>query len=386
MRKVNKILSSIKEDEDDYYMPEGGEESHKDKYAKDKEAAMNDFSAPDGMNRDRGCTDPLCAIVFIAFLGSMIYLTWMGYSAGELPKLLAPINGDFTLCGWKNETNPEKSYDNMDYPNLLITDWSNPDPTSIFASSVCVKKCPESATEEIEFVPTANVAELPEEAGDWKVKSYSVMQVCIPSSPPDLVVVAIDAAKKAVLDSAAGAYVEDMQRASRSIYLSLVMAVVYSIVFIYVLSIFGETIAWICIILIQLSLFGASAVSYLAWDAEVKKLENLPNVVSGGEEALAAEEEKQQKNVNIYLGAMITICLISVGFLCCLCCKYDSLKTAIDCIDAAADFLAGTKRIIAVPGIFFLLSIISVLIWIGSVMVVVSMSHIEVNLLWTLFR
>ena len=82
----------------------------------------------------------------------------------------------------------------MDYPNLLITDWSNPDPTSIFASSVCVKKCPESATEEIEFVPTANVAELPEN-GDWKGNSYSVMQVCIPSSPPDTVVVEIEDVK-----------------------------------------------------------------------------------------------------------------------------------------------------------------------------------------------
>jgi len=89
-------------------MPEGGEDAHKDKYAADKEAAMNDFSAPDGMNRDRGCTDIPCALVFIAFLGSMIYLTWMGYSKGEMPKLLAPINGDFTLCGWKNMTDPEK--------------------------------------------------------------------------------------------------------------------------------------------------------------------------------------------------------------------------------------------------------------------------------------
>jgi hypothetical protein len=76
---------------------------------------------------------------------------------------------------------------------------------------------------------------------------------------------------------------------------------------------------------------------------------------------------------------MITIGLITVGFLCCLFCKYDSLKTAIDCIDAAADFLAGTKKIIAVPGLFFLLSIISVLIWIGSMMAVLSMGHIEIN-------
>jgi hypothetical protein len=55
------------------------------------------------------------------------------------------------------------------------------------------------------------------------------------------------------------------------------------------------------------------------------------------------------------------------------------LKIAIDCIDAAADFLAGTKRLIAVPGVFFLLSIISVLIWVGSMATIVSMNHIEVS-------
>lgn len=48
---------------------------------------------------------------------------------GEIPKLLAPVNGDFTLCGWKNMSEAaEKKYDHMDYPKLLITDWSNPLP------------------------------------------------------------------------------------------------------------------------------------------------------------------------------------------------------------------------------------------------------------------
>jgi hypothetical protein len=112
-------VSDINYDDDDNYMLEGG--AHKDKYAQEKEDALNGFSAPDGMNRDRGCTDPLCGIVFIAFLGSMIYLTIMGYSAGELPKLLGPVSNNFEICGWKNET---KGYDNLEYPKLLITDWS----------------------------------------------------------------------------------------------------------------------------------------------------------------------------------------------------------------------------------------------------------------------
>jgi len=71
--------------------------------------------------------------------------------------------------------------------------------------------------------------------------------------------------------------------------------------------------------------------------------------------------------------------LLALGFLCCLYCKYSALKTAIDCIDAAADFLAKTKRLISVPFFFFLLSMISVLIWIGSMGAVVSMNHIEIN-------
>lgn len=76
---------------------------------------------------------------------------------------------------------------------------------------------------------------------------------------------------------------------------------------------------------------------------------------------------------------MIVVCLLTVGFLCCLFCNYSSLKTAIDCIDAAADFLADTKKVIIVPFLFFFLSIISVLIWVPSMMAIVSMGHVEIN-------
>ena len=64
---------------------------------------------------------------------------------------------------------------------------------------------------------------------------------------------------------------------------------------------------------------------------------------------------------------------------------------AIDVIDASADFLAGTKRILLVPGLFFILQIITVLIWVSAMMFVLSMNEITVdetipqgkNLEWT---
>lgn len=46
--------------------------------------------------------------------------------------------------------------------------------------------------------------------------------------------------------------------------------------------------------------------------------------------------------------------LFSLLFALMIYCGYNQLKTAIDVIDAAADFLAKTKRIIAVPIIYFI--------------------------------
>lgn len=73
---------------------------------------------------------------------------------------------------------------------------------------------------------------------------------------------------------------------------------------------------------------------------------------------------------------MIAAGFFATGFLCCIYCGYDSLKTAIDVIDASADFLAKTKKIILVPFVFFLLQIISVSCWVPSMAYVVSMNHI----------
>jgi hypothetical protein len=53
---------------------------------------------------------------------------------------------------------------------------------------------------------------------------------------------------------------------------------------------------------------------------------------------------------------MIAGCVLgafAVLFGCLITCGFKSLKIAIDVIDASADFLASTKRIIGVPMFFF---------------------------------
>jgi len=68
--------------------------------------------------------------------------------------------------------------------------------------------------------------------------------------------------------------------------------------------------------------------------------------------------------------------VLAFGFFLCVCCGYQSLKLAIDVIDASADFLAGTKRIIVVPGIFFVFQVITVVVWAMCMVCVASMNEI----------
>lgn len=99
----------------------------------------------------------------------MLYLTFLGYKGGEINKLIAPVDGDFNLCGWYNETVGHE-YDNLDYPKLMITDWTALSPAGLFQSSVCVKECPKTGALTVDFQPTAEVPTLEQdasEAPDW---------------------------------------------------------------------------------------------------------------------------------------------------------------------------------------------------------------------------
>jgi len=69
--------------------------------------------------------------------------------------------------------------------------------------------------------------------------------------------------------------------------------------------------------------------------------------------------------------------ILAVAFACCIVCGFKSLKMAIDVIDASADYLASTKRVILVPVLYFFLTIICLLIWVSAFACVASMNKIS---------
>jgi len=54
---------------------------------------------------------------------------------------------------------------------------------------------------------------------------------------------------------------------------------------------------------------------------------------------------------------------------------------AVDVIDASADFVAGTKRVILVPNLHFVMQILIFIIWLGSLVCVISLNDIEASTL-----
>ena len=79
------------------------------------------------------------------------------------------------------------------------------------------------------------------------------------------------------------------------------------------------------------------------------------------------------------LVAIVGFSLIASIMLCCIVCGYKSLKLAIDVIDASADFLYKTKRIIVVPIFYFLVTLLIVFLWIGAFICVLSMNKVKAS-------
>ena len=71
--------------------------------------------------------------------------------------------------------------------------------------------------------------------------------------------------------------------------------------------------------------------------------------------------------------------VVLVCYTTCLCCLWQSIKVAVNVIDASADFLRDTKRIILTPIIHFFMGVVIFLIWLGCFCCVISMNKIKAS-------
>ena len=79
------------------------------------------------------------------------------------------------------------------------------------------------------------------------------------------------------------------------------------------------------------------------------------------------------------LAATIVMGILCFCFTCAVVCGKDSLQRAIDVIDASADFIAHNKRVILVPNLHFIFTLVFSVVWLGAFLCVVSLNEIKAD-------
>lgn len=114
-----------------------------------------------GPLKDRGCTDIICIIIFIIFLGGMVVLAYFAFTLGDPWRIVNGYDSFGNTCGKKNVqpegvTSVHSGLDLTDYPYLIYFDPTVMLPTTVAtlvnAGSTapiettmmrCVKSCPD---------------------------------------------------------------------------------------------------------------------------------------------------------------------------------------------------------------------------------------------------
>jgi hypothetical protein len=94
----------------------------------------------DGPIKDRGCTDVICCMLFIAFWGATLFFSFNYFKKGDLNKVMRPVDFNGNPCGMMLA---------KDYPYLFFGKLRTID-KDYLKYTVCVKKCPVAAAESLE--------------------------------------------------------------------------------------------------------------------------------------------------------------------------------------------------------------------------------------------
>jgi hypothetical protein len=80
---------------------------------------------------------------------------------------------------------------------------------------------------------------------------------------------------------------------------------------------------------------------------------------------------------SLYILFSIGSGVVCLCFMICLYCCYSSIALAINVVDASADFVMCTKRILFIPLFYFILSMVIVGVWFTGYMMVMSINPIS---------
>jgi len=168
-----------------------------------------------------------------------------------------------------------------------------------------------------------------------------------------------------------GGFVFNIYNARKSIYICIATGFVYCLLFIGIMSLFAEWICYACIFITELGLIALPVLFSFKYIEENKAAADINFSVD--EKAVRSAAAKG------YLAGAICTSFLFVAFSLCLCCGWNSIKLAVNVVDAAADFIMSTKRILIIPFIYFLIQIVVMITWFFGFMCVMSMCDMHAS-------
>ncbi|CAI2387634.1 unnamed protein product [Moneuplotes crassus] len=286
----------------------------------------------------RSCTDIVFYGIFIVFLVAMGAIAVYGYIAGNPWKFLSGVDANGRFCGYSDGVG--------NYPKLYFADLSSTD--TVKNTYVCVKgDCPtDDASKSIDCVVAGHVTDCNDPAYTrYKSKSY-IGRYCLPIKdelPDNLKEQYDDLIDWLQLDTI-GEWINDIITAWPVILISIVLALILSLVFMYLVEYFAAVLAWICIIVSFFCLLGLGFYFFFTRNS-------------------SNNDESNNSSYNIVWAIICWVGALAIFlFVCCFC---SALRIAIGVIQASADFITDTKRILLVPIIGFVFVIIFYLLWVS---------------------
>eukprot|EP00931_Biecheleriopsis_adriatica_P049961 TRINITY_DN28914_c0_g1_i3.p1 TRINITY_DN28914_c0_g1~~TRINITY_DN28914_c0_g1_i3.p1 ORF type:complete len:449 (+),score=47.25 TRINITY_DN28914_c0_g1_i3:72-1418(+) len=324
----------------------------------------------------RSCTDPICLVIFLAYVGGMIYTLSYAFQNGDTRKLTHGMDFAGQVCGMGNMSEKPMLYW-CGAPGGPA--WNGIPLTLNLAQPICVKECPDGQPfEDKPFCPNAGTPSS-KTSGDLDA-AYEVVttitfkvepQVAYPTKPMGLRFCFPSIEGNATIESVLteqlmnGAFAGpsqkiimaagDMQNASNLLYSVIALGFVLSFLYLFALKWLARPLVYSTLILmIAIPLVAAVACFLTAYDVTGNQ-QHSPFFKS-----LPHDEAMMWSQIT---GAVFAV--ISLGFILLTTCAKKTIDMCIACIACACDAIFAMPTMLFEPivGAFLKLAILGGLLW-----------------------
>lgn len=144
------------------------------------------------------------------------------------------------------------------------------------------------------------------------------------------------------------------------------------------MSMFAETIAWFCVFATQLGLVAGCLLAIL------RRSEALALIKTSGmgdaANAMGTNNHVNAADMGRYGIHMIFVAvfmgIFAIMFFCMMFSQFKHIKTAINVIEASAEFLIGNPRVIVLPFIYFAVTVIGLVFWAYTLAAIMSLNDV----------